>query len=1671
MRGYRIELGEIEARLIQHPAVREAIVLARQDRPHDKQIVAYVVTKQRSQVETITPNGRGNWYDNKHAELWPSIGEYFVYDDLIYHGSTNDEARNRVYQAAFNRSVKDKVVVDIGTGRDAILARLCVEAGAKKVYAIEVLDAAYHLAEQRIRDLNLQDRIILIHGDATKVQLPEKVDLCVSEIFEAIGGAEGAAAIINNVRSHLTEDGVVIPRLCVSKIAAVTLPDDILENPQFSKTSGHYVEKIFEQVGYRFDVRLCIRNFPKTNIISGADIFEYLDFSGPVEPEYDREVKLRIDQRARLDGFLVWLQLDLGQAEIIDILEGDYAWFPVFLPVFHPGIEVSEGEVIEAVCSSSLCENGVNPDYTIKGNLITKDGSSIGFEYESAHHKRLYRATPFYESLFKQDRTPIKQGNPTGSLTESLRNYLSDYLPEYMVPSAVVELEKMPLTPNGKLDRRALPATEGGAYLRRGFEAPKGETERKLAQIWAETLKLERVGRQDNFFELGGHSLLAVTMIERMRGEGMRADVRTLFTAPTLRALAETIKDSGDGDKEVETPANLIPEGCQRITPEMLPLIALTQAEIDSIVSGTPGGAANIQDIYPLAPLQEGILFHHLMDVEGDAYLLSTLLGFDTRERLERFVGALQAVIDRHDILRTAVVWEGLPEPAQVVWREAPLRVEDVRLNPEDGEIARQLHARFNPRRYRLDIRQAPLMRGFAAHDTVGGRWLLLCLNHHLTIDHMALENMTREAQAHLSGKADWLPEPLPFRSFVAQARLGISREEHEAFFREMLGGVDEPTAPFGLLDAQGDGSGIKEARIKLEMGLSGRLREQARMMGVSVASLCHLAWAMALARVSGRDDVVFGTVLFGRMQAGKGADKILGLFINTLPIRIRIDEEGVGRSAKRTHRLLAELIGHEHASLALAQRCSGVEAPAPLFSSLLNYRHSPQEAAVAEAETVSAWTGVKLLGSDERTNYPLTLLIDDLGEGLALTAQTVEFVDPRRVNELMRTALERLAEALENEPERAVRAIDIMPEAERRLLVEEWNATEADYSKEKLIHELFEERVEKSPHAVALVYEGQSLTYGELNVSANRLAWRLRGLGVGAGAQVAICMERSVEMVVALLATLKAGAAYVPLDPAYPPERIVYLLKDSAPVVLLTHDAGMTALAGHSTALPILNLDSDAPQWAAQSEYNPDCGGAGPDSRSLAYIIYTSGSTGLPKGVMVEHRSLVNLIRWHWEAFQLTPGKRSSCVAGVGFDALVWEIWPTLCASATLLLPSAATARDPDRLLAWWEAQLMDVSFLPTPMAELAFTEGIGNRSLGALLIGGDQLRQMIPSSTTFSVINNYGLTETTVVATSGGLASSEKQLHIGSPINNTQVYILDASGQPAPVWVAGEIYIGGAGVAQGYLNRPEMTAERFLPDPFSGKPDVRLYKTGDLGRWLPEGRIEFLGRNDYQVKIRGFRIELGEIEARLGSHPGVSEAVVIAREENEAGKKLVAYYTGEEVSAEALRAYLTSGLPDYMAPAAYVRLESLPLTPNGKLDRRALPAPDMWRTEERDGYLAPGALVEEIVVGIFGDILKRDRVGRKDNFFEQGGHSLLATQVISRVRKMFGVEIGVRSFFETPTAEGLANKIEEAMKAGEKAPIPPLVRASRKRENAAVVRTAKDVVLRSTHPQQPAV
>ncbi|NBF06090.1 amino acid adenylation domain-containing protein [Pseudomonas sp. Fl5BN2] len=1090
---------------------------------------------------------------------------------------------------------------------------------------------------------------------------------------------------------------------------------------------------------------------------------------------------------------------------------------------------------------------------------------------------------------------------------------------------------------------------------------------------------------------------------------------------PQLIELIRSGQYSPTKAGQVQVPANGITPHTRRITPELLPLADLDQPAIERIVATVPGGVANVQDIYPLAPLQEGILYHHVSAVQGDPYVMQAQFAFDSLARLQAFAEALRGVIARHDILRTAVLWDGLEQPMQVVWREAGLILQEVETDPAAGEVLAQLHARFDARHYRLDISQAPMLRLVHAWDAAGQRIVAMLLFHHMALDHSALDVVRHEMQAFLMGQAGRLGPALPFRNYVAQARLGVSEQEHETFFRQMLGDIDEPTLPFGLQDVQGDGRAIDEASLALPPLLNQRLRAQARKAGVSAASLFHLAWGRVLGTLAGKHKVVFGTVLMGRMQGAEATDRALGIFINTLPFRLDVDGQGLGDALKATHGRLTTLLRHEHAALALAQRCSGVSAPTPLFSALLNYRHS---AAGASAEAQAAWAGISTLSSEERTNYPLTLSVDDLGDAFSLTLLASTQVDPQRILGYLLCTLENLAQALEQTPQLALEQLSILPPAEREQLLDGFNRSLADYPRGQTVHGRIQAQAARTPNAVAAWYQGRDLSYGELDRQANVLARQLRGLGVQPDDRVAIVARRSLETLVGLLAILKSGACYVPIDPAHPAERLRYLLDDSGPQAVLIQADLLSRLP--ALAVPVIELNQRL--WQGLSVDASEVPELTPGN--LAYVIYTSGSTGLPKGVMVEHQSLCNLVDWHCQAFDLQAGSQTSSLAGFGFDAMAWEVWPALCVGATLhLAPAHDGTEDVDGLLAWWRAHPLDVSFLPTPVAEYAFSQDRGHPTLSTLLIGGDRLRQFSQGQS-FALINNYGPTEATVVASSG-LIEAGQGLDIGRPVANARIYLLDEQQRPVPIGVAGELYVGGVGVARGYLNRPELTAERFLKDPFSAAPGARMYRSGDLARWLADGRIEYLGRNDDQVKIRGVRIELGEIETRLNQFPGIKEAVLLAREDQPGNPRLVAYFTEHEAHPalvlSELRGHLLAQLPDYMVPVAYVKLDALPLTANGKLDRKALPAPDQAALFTREYEAAQGP-TETTLAAIWCEVLHLPRVGRHDHFFELGGHSLLAMRMVSQVRQRLGVELALGELFANAELSAVAAVLDRA-------------------------------------------
>ncbi len=602
-----------------------------------------------------------------------------------------------------------------------------------------------------------------------------------------------------------------------------------------------------------------------------------------------------------------------------------------------------------------------------------------------------------------------------------------------------------------------------------------------------------------------------------------------------------------------------------------------------------------------------------------------------------------------------------------------------------------------------------------------------------------------------------------------------------------------------------------------------------------------------------------------------------------------------------------------------------------------------------------------------------------------------------------------------------------LLTETEQRQLAA-WHATQQDYPRDACVPQLVARQAAATPHAAALVMDDQILSYKELNQRANQLAHYLQTLGVGPNVLVACCVERSLDMVVGLLGILKAGGVYVPLDPSYPPERLAFMLEDTQTPVLVTQQSLATRLPTQRNQ--VICLDADAVVLAQQSPTDPISAVTADD---LAYVIYTSGSTGRPKGVQIIHDGLLNLVFWHQRAFTVTSPDRATQVSSPAFDATGWELWPYLTCGAGVYLPDDEIRVAPSLLRDWLVNHGITITFLPTPLAEsIMALEWPSNTSLRFLLTGADTLHHYPSPTLPFALINNYGPTEATVVATFGRVlpvGHPDMPPSIGRPIANMQVYILDEYLRQVPIGMPGELHIGGVGLARGYLNRPELTAEKFIPNPFSDNAGARLYRTGDLARYLPDGEIAFIGRTDHQVKIRGYRIEPDEIVSVLNGHPAVQTSLVVAREDTPGDKRLVAYIVPvpeTHVTASSLRNALMTRLPDYMIPAAFVLLEALPLTPNGKVDRASLPAPDVTNTVQEEAVATPGTPIEEQLVGIVLSLLGLEQIGIDDNFFLLGGNSLMGTQIIVRVAETFGVDLSLRVLFEAPTVRQLAAEIE---------------------------------------------
>ena len=1231
---------------------------------------------------------------------------------------------------------------------------------------------------------------------------------------------------------------------------------------------------------------------------------------------------------------------------------------------------------------------------------------------------------------------PVAGSEPADdpALAESVRAFAAERLPAYMVPAAVVVLDALPLTANGKLDRAALPAPDFAAvaHVTRG---PESLAEEILCQAFADVLGLPAVGVDDDFFALGGHSLLAVSLVEHLAARGLSLSVPALFKTPTPAGLGTVA-----GPVPVPVPERLIPEGATAITPAMLPLADLDAAEVARIVEAIPGGAGNLADVYPLSPLQEGIFFHHLARSADDAdvYLMSAVLEFDARDRLDDFLGALQKVIDRHDIYRTAILWQGLREPMQVVVRHAELPIAELDIDASAPNAVERLRAAVGSW---MELDRAPLLRIETAVSE--GRCLALLRMHHLVRDHTTLEVMIGEVRAFLDGRGEDLPEPLPYRDFVAQARLGTAREEHAKYFADLLGDVEETTAPFGLFDVRGDGTDVAHLNRPIDDARAERVRNVARRFGVSPATLFHLAWARVLAAASARDDVVFGTVLLGRTSAGAG--RVAGPFLNTLPVRVRLRDRSAAEALADLRHQLTGLFEHEHAPLAVAQQAARLSGGTPLFTSIFNYRHSR---AVRESDI--GLDGVRVASLTELTNYPLNVAVSDSGSGFAITVDALAPADPARVFAMLDAALGGLVGMLDEFPDAPFAAVPVLDETELHRILREWNRTAAPVAQP--VPELIAARAALVPRVPAVACDGAVVSYAELLKRADRLARFLREAGVGAESVVALCLPRGVELVTAVLATWRAGAAYLPIDPDYPAERVAFMLADSRAAALIGTSETLEGLGTRS----IRTLDLDDPLLAATLTLYPADAGerpAAPDPEALAYVMYTSGSTGRPKGVAVTHGGLANYVAWAAEAYASSGDGDAPLHSSPAFDLTVTSLLVPLVRGATVVADADGGAEGLARLIRE-SGGFGLVKAVPGHLPLLA--EMLTDRQIAAaarhLVVGGAALpgadvRAWLERAPGTVVVNEYGPTETVVGCCVFEVAAGQPVdpvVPIGRPTPNTRLYVLDDSLVPAPVGVAGELYIAGAQLARGYLGRAGLTAERFAACPFeSGQ---RMYRTGDRAYWTADGQLVFVGRADAQVKIRGYRVEPGEVEAVLTAHPEVSAAAVVCREDIPGDQRLVAYVVGAD--AESVRAFAAERLPGYLLPDAVVPLDLLPLTFNGKVDHAVLPAPDRAAGADSSAGRDPADEREAALCAAFAEVLALTAVGVEDDFFALGGHSLLATRLVSRVRTLLGVELPIEELFTTPTPAALAAWLAEHAAEAERAARPALRPTPRERE-----------------------
>ncbi|MGB8509421.1 MAG: amino acid adenylation domain-containing protein, partial [Pyrinomonadaceae bacterium] len=1203
---------------------------------------------------------------------------------------------------------------------------------------------------------------------------------------------------------------------------------------------------------------------------------------------------------------------------------------------------------------------------------------------------------------------------------QEIRRHVGERLPEYMVPSVVVMLDEMPLKENGKVDRGRLPAPER-EWAREGerYAEPRTHTEELLAEVWAKALGLERVGVEDNYFELGGDSIISIRVVTKARASGLEFRLPDLFSYPTVRELAGVVAQrSGPGRNGGPEPFDLLAEADRARLPH------------------------EIEDAYPLTRLQSGMLFHDRYDA-GASAAYHCVFDFHLRMRWdeEAMRASIGALLKRHAVLRTAFALTGYSEPLQIVHANlaTPLEVTDLSDLPEDEQRAALARAIEQERSRRFDWRLAPLIR-FRVFRRSADTLHLVITFPHAVLDGWSVSLLLGELFQHywhlLGDSNQALPPPPPrltYRHFVALEQQALEADETQRFWERKLSDAEPLHLP-RWPDAGAESGGMKRSVTALPAHVTGGLAALAKSLGVPLKSVLLAAHLRVLCALCGQTDVLTGLVSHGRPE-GEDGERLLGLFLNTLPFRLKLRGGTWAELVRAVFDAERELLPHRLYPLADLQRARGGQS---LFEVVFNYTHFHSYGALEKFADVMELLGD---GGAGETHFALTVDFNVAHRAaetrLHLTYDSSQICDAQATT-LSGYYVQTLA-ALGSSPNERYDLFTPLSEGERQQVLREWNDVWSGDAPQGFVEDLFRQQALLAPDATALVFGAEVLTAGEVERRSNQLGRYLRRLGVEPGTRVGVCAERAPELIVGLLGILKAGAAYVPLDPNYPAERLSFMLEDAGVSVLLTQRRLVERLP--ASGARVVCLDDDWKRIGLERTTAPRPVASG-DERPL-YVIYTSGSTGRPKGVTGLHAGALNRFRWMWSRYPYAADEVCCQKTSLGFVDAVWEIFGGLLRGVPTVIFDEETGKDAGQLLQGLARHGVTRLVLVPSLLKALLTEHARRprRDLGVRLwiSSGEALPaelakefgEQLPES---RLLNLYGSSEVSADVTCADVTACRRdgRVAIGRPIANSEVLVLDEWLRPTPIGTEGEIYVGGRGLACGYHEQPGLTAERFIAHPYSERPGARLYRTGDIGSHATGGEINYLGRRDHQVKVRGHRIELGEIESALRGHEGVRAAAADVREDAAGDRRLVAYYVATDADAppstgELLHS-LKERLPAHMLPSAFVCLDALPLTASGKVDRRALPAPAQTATREV-AYVEPRNALEQMLSEIWTEILGVERIGITHNFFDLGGHSLLATQVITRVWEAFHLDLPLKVMFEKPTIADFGEVIAQQL------------------------------------------